>query len=132
MIGVIGVMSVSDDSREGGVDRLLSEDSDRLFTALSDRTRRRILVRLAQSPDDAGAVGRDLDLSRQAVAKQLRILENAGIVETTTQSRRHVHSVAPSRIRDVSELLGLVARGWDSRLEQVKEIAEREAGGEHS
>lgn len=103
---------------------LLSEEADRVFTALADRTRRRILVRLAQSPDDAGSVGRDLQLSRQAVAKQIRILENAGIVQATNRSRRRVHSVTPSRIGEVSELLGLVARGWDRRLEQVKARAE--------
>ncbi|WP_150460043.1 ArsR/SmtB family transcription factor [Nesterenkonia ebinurensis] len=116
-----------DDSRQDHADSLLSEEADRVFTALADRTRRRILVRLARSPDSAGAVARDLDLSRQAVAKQMRILENAGIVEAASRSHRRVHSVAPSRISEISELLGLVARGWDRRLEHVKARAEQKS-----
>ena len=45
---------------------LLTEAADEVFAALADRTRRRVLVRLAQKPDDAGAVARDLGVSRQA------------------------------------------------------------------
>ena len=89
-------------------DGLLDERSDDLFAALADRTRRRILVRLAERPDDAGAVAQDLELSRQAVAKHLRVLEEAGIVQAAMVSRRRVHTVEPARIREVSELLGLL------------------------
>jgi DNA-binding transcriptional ArsR family regulator len=94
---------------------LLGDAADRLFGALGDPTRRRILVRLAERPDDAGAVARDLDLSRQAVAKQLSLLEEAGMVSATRESRRRVHAVDASRIREISDLLGLVARGWERR-----------------
>ena len=115
-----------------GSEQLLGEAADRTFGALGDATRRRILVRLARRPDDAGAVAADLDLSRQAVAKQLRILESAGIVSASTQARRRVHTVEASRIREISDLLGLVARGWDRRLAGIAaeaERREREDGG---
>lgn len=105
-------------------DQMLSNEADAVFPALADRTRRRILVRLASAPDDAGAIARDLELSRQAVAKHLRILERAGIVSFTTKSGRHVHSVAPSKIREISDLLGAIARGWDRRLDAVRTRAE--------
>lgn len=104
---------------------LLGERADVTFAALSDRTRRRILVRLAEAPDDAGAVARDLEVSRQAVAKHLRILEDAGLVHSTRVSRRRVHDVDAARIAEVSDLLGVVARGWDRRLEAIKREAER-------
>jgi DNA-binding transcriptional ArsR family regulator len=104
---------------------LLGDAADRLFGALGAPTRRRILVRLAERPDDAGAVARDLDLSRQAVAKQLSLLEEAGMVSATRESRRRVHAVDASRIREISDLLGLVARGWDRRLAGIAAEAER-------
>lgn len=104
---------------------LLGERADATFTALSDRTRRRILVRLAETPDDAGAVARDLEVSRQAVAKHVRILEGAGLVHSTRDARRRVHDVDAARIAEVSDLLGVVARGWDRRLEGIKTEAER-------
>ena len=112
-----------------GSEQLLGESADRAFGALGDPTRRRILVRLAELPDDAGAVAADLDLSRQAVAKQLRILESAGIVSASTQARRRVHTVEATRIREISDLLGLVARGWDRRLASIAAEAERRERG---
>ena len=112
-----------------GSEQLLGESADRAFGALGDPTRRRILVRLAELPDDAGAVAADLDLSRQAVAKQLRILESAGIVSASTQARRRVHTVEATRIREISDLLGLVARGWDRRLAGIAAEAERRERG---
>ncbi len=108
-----------------GAEQLLGESADRTFGALGDATRRRILVRLAERPDDAGAVAADLDITRQAVAKQLRILESAGIVRASMQSRRRVHEVEAVRIREVSDLLGLVARGWDRRLAGIAAEAEQ-------
>ena len=103
---------------------LLTPAADEAFAALADRTRRRILVRLAEQPDDAGAVARHLGLSRQAVAKHLRVLTSAGMVQTRQDRRRQVHSVEPDRIREMSDLLGMVSRGWDRRLEVVKDLAE--------
>lgn len=113
-----------DTGRSVDADRLVGAAADELFVALADRTRRRILVRLADRPDDAGAVARDLDLTRQAVAKQMRVLEETGLVHASTDARRRVHRVDPSRIREVSDLLGVVARGWDRRLAEIKERAE--------
>lgn len=103
---------------------LLADGADEVFAALADRTRRRILVQLAERPDDAGAVARDLEVSRQAVAKHLRVLEQAGIVRASLVARRRVHRVDPSRLREVSDLLGMVAAGWDRRLASLKEQAE--------
>ena len=112
-------------------DRLLSEEADDVFGALADRTRRRVLVRLADRPDNAGAVARDLGVSRQAVAKHLRILTDSGLVHARAHQRRQVHAVRPDRIREISDLLGAVSRGWDRRLEQVRERAERMERAEH-
>ena len=58
------------------------------------------------------------------MAKHLRVLEGAGMVQAAMVSRRRVHTVEPARIREVSELLGVVAGGWDRRLTQVKGRAE--------
>lgn len=119
----------ADDPAEG----LLTAEADDVFVALADRTRRRILVRLAEQPDDAGAVALDLGVSRQAAAKQLRQLVDAGLVEVRTDRRRRVHSVETERLREISDLLGMASRGWERRLSQVKDLAEqrsREKSGE--
>ncbi|GAA1489744.1 ArsR/SmtB family transcription factor [Brachybacterium sacelli] len=104
---------------------LLGQGADATFAALADRTRRQILVRLADRPDDAGAIARDLQVSRQAVAKHLRVLEDAGIVHAARESRRRVHRVDAARVLEISDLLGVVARGWDRRLAGVAAEAQR-------
>lgn len=104
---------------------LLGEGADETFAALADRTRRQILARLAERPDDAGAIARDLEMSRQAVAKHLRILEETGFVRAAKQSRRRVHHVDAARLREISDLLGVVARGWDRRLGGIRAESER-------
>lgn len=100
-----------------------------MFTALADSTRRRILQSLVDRPDDAGALGHDLGISRQAAAKHLRVLEDAGLVTATRSSRRRVHATDPARIREVSDLLGTAARGWERRLESVAAQAESDEKG---
>ena len=115
-----------------GLSDLLAPEADGVFAALADRTRRRILVRLADQPDDAGAVAADLGISRQAVAKHLRMLVDSGLVAASPQQRRQVHAVRPDRIREISDLLGAVSRGWDRRLALVKDHAERAESAEHS
>lgn len=115
-----------------GLSGLLAPEADGVFAALADRTRRHILVRLADRPDDAGAVAADLGISRQAVAKHLRILVESGLVTASPQQRRQVHAVRPDRIREISDLLGAVSRGWDRRLALVKQRAEHAERTEHA
>lgn len=105
-------------------DLLTGPEADALFSALADPTRRRILQRLGDQPDDSGAVGRGLGISRQAAAKHLRVLEDAGLVSASRTSRRRIHTTDPERIRAVSELLGAVARGWEKRLDRIAAHAE--------
>lgn len=104
--------------------------ADAVFSALADPTRRRLLARLARRPDDAGSAAAGLGISRQAVAKHVRQLEGAGLVRSRAEGRRRVHEVDPARIREVSDLLGLVARGWDRRLADLARRAEAAAAGD--
>lgn len=115
---------MTDDPCAGDPSGLLGAEADAVFSALADRTRRRVLVRLADRPNDAGAVAADLGISRQAVAKHLSVLVASGLVSVRPERRRQVHSVDPRRIREVSDLLGAVSRGWDRRLALVQERAE--------
>ena len=99
---------------------------DSVFGALADPTRRRVVETLARGGTvTASGLAEQLPITRQAVAKHLRILEGAGLVRAARASRRRVHSVDAERILEVSDLLGIVARGWDRRLEGIREEAER-------
>jgi DNA-binding transcriptional ArsR family regulator len=61
---------------------------DRLFAALADPTRRDIVARLAAGEATVGQLAAPYDISKQAVSKHLRVLEEAGLVHRNPDARR--------------------------------------------
>lgn len=94
---------------------------DRIFKALADPTRRRIVDRLYHRPDQTlfeictGFVDEGKSLSRQAISQHLDMLEAAGLVTTTWRGRTKIHAL------DIAPL-GAAAYPW---LKQY--LAERQA-----
>ena len=73
-------------------DRSDDDRIDRLFSALADRTRRAIVVRLCDGDATLTELAEPHDMSVQAVSKHLRVLEDAGLVTRTRDAqRRPVH-----------------------------------------
>lgn len=82
---------------------------DRVFKALSDPTRRRIVDRLQELPDQSlfelCALGFAEDgkaLSRQAVSQHLDMLERAGLVRVTWAGRTKIHSLDLGPLRSAA------------------------------
>lgn len=71
----------------------MSADSlSRVFSALADPTRRDIVARLAEADATLSELAGSYDVTLQAVAKHLRVLEDAGLVSRSRQAqRRPVH-----------------------------------------
>ncbi|MDR3374906.1 MAG: winged helix-turn-helix domain-containing protein [Ancalomicrobiaceae bacterium] len=79
-------------------------DDDAVFRALADQSRRRLLDRLfARNGQTLGELCHDMDMSRQAVAKHLAILEEANLVATRWQGREKQHFINPVPIHDIAE-----------------------------
>lgn len=77
----------------------MSKDS--VFKALADKTRRRLLDRLCEkSGQSLGELCKHLDMSRQAVMKHLRILENANLVSIEWNGREKLHFLNPVPIQE--------------------------------
>jgi DNA-binding transcriptional ArsR family regulator len=64
------------------------------------------------------------DPTRQAVAKQLAVLNRAGLVEGTRRGREIRYAIRPQRLGAATRSLAQVAAEWDSRLSAIKRIAE--------
>jgi DNA-binding transcriptional ArsR family regulator len=104
-------------------------DVDELWAAVGDPTRRRILSDLlARGEASATALAGRLPVTRQAVTKQLAVLDRAGLVEGRRRGREVRYSVRPERLRVASRSLAEVAEEWDERLVAIKRIAEGMAG----
>jgi DNA-binding transcriptional ArsR family regulator len=76
------------------------DDADRVFKALADRTRRRLLDRLFERDGRTlTELETDMEMTRFGVMKHLRVLEEAGLVITRRSGREKLHFLNPVPIR---------------------------------
>lgn len=97
--------------------------AEEVFAALADPTRRGILAELAASgPATATDLASRLPITRQAIAKHLALLGEAGLVAAEPGERRRVryrlHS-APMQV--AQQFLAALARDWDRQLDALQE-----------
>jgi DNA-binding transcriptional ArsR family regulator len=103
----------------------VATDLDELLSAVADPTRRRMLdVLLDRGEATATTLAGELPVTRQAVAKQLAVLDRAGLVEGRRQGREVRYAVRPQRLGVAARSMAEVAAGWDARLSAIKRIAE--------
>jgi DNA-binding transcriptional ArsR family regulator len=103
--------------------------AEQVFTALSDPTRRAILGALASGgPATATDLADQLPISRQAIAKHLALLEEAGLVTAEPGERRRVrYRLRSTPMRVAQQFLSALARDWDQPLTQLAEHLDRSA-----
>ena len=92
---------------------------DALFGALSDRTRRGILLRLADGPAAIGELAKPFDMSLAAVGKHIRVLESAGLVKRRIVGREHVCALEAEALRTADEWLAFYRDYWTSSLDAL-------------
>jgi DNA-binding transcriptional ArsR family regulator len=98
---------------------------DALWSAIGDPTRRRMLdLLLAAGEGTATTLGRDLPVTRQAVAKHLAVLDRVGLVSATTAGREKRFRVDEDQLARAAGQLASVGSAWDARLQRIKGIAE--------
>ena len=88
---------------------------DDIYRAIADPVRRAILEELVQRNDQTlfelcmRLMGRGFTMSRQAVAKHISVLAEAGAVRTTTQGRTTIHHLDPGPLDAVRDWLATLA-----------------------
>ena len=96
-----------------------------VFAALGDETRLSVLAKLANG--EAQSISRltaGTNLTRQAVTKHLRVLEDAGIVRCLRVGRESQFALEPKPIDDVRDYLERVSKHWDDALARLKSLVE--------
>ena len=94
--------------------------SDRVFDALADPTRRRIVERIAKAPATAGELADRLPITRQAVVKHLAVLEAAGLAAGERDGRRVIYKLTPAPFVDATAWMQNVGAAWDRRVANLE------------
>jgi ArsR family transcriptional regulator, cadmium/lead-responsive transcriptional repressor len=98
---------------------------DKLWSAIADPSRRRILDLLVQRGEDtASALALEVPFTRQAVMKHLAVLAEAGLVTRDRVGREVRYRVDPDRLNEAARAMTEVASAWDGRLRAIKRLAE--------
>jgi DNA-binding transcriptional ArsR family regulator len=97
-----------------------------VFAALGDGTRLELVSRLSDGQARSiSQLSDGLELTRQGVTKHLRVLEQAGIVNSDRVGRESLFTFVPDRIEQAQTYLETVSAQWDDALSRLKSFVER-------
>jgi DNA-binding transcriptional ArsR family regulator len=97
-----------------------------LHAALADPTRESIVRVLLDGEHSVGEIADRLPISRPAVSKHLRLLENAGLVQFRTEGTRNVYAVQPAALAQLRDELD---RMWEHALRRYALVANNTRSG---
>ena len=109
----------------------MDADLDKVFKALADPARRQLLDRLhADNGQTLGQLCERMEMTRQAVTKHLKVLEEASLVVTIWRGREKLHYLNPVPIHEIAERwIGKFDRGRLRALAELKRKLEGESDG---
>jgi DNA-binding transcriptional ArsR family regulator len=104
---------------------MTAQADDELWSAIGDPSRRRVLDLLVSNGGvSASWLAGHVPFSRQAVAKHLVVLEQAGLVSRHKQGREVLYQVKADRLDQATRAMADLAAQWDRRLGAIKRLAE--------
>jgi DNA-binding transcriptional ArsR family regulator len=96
-----------------------------VFEIIAEPNRRAILSLLASSQQSVGEIERQLRMPQPTVSKHLRVLREAGIVESTVDAQRRLYQLKPDALQEVDEWLAPFRRFWAARVDALERHLDR-------
>ena len=90
------------------------------FEIIAEPNRRAILGLLVSSQQSVGDIERQLRMSQPAVSKHLRVLRDAGFVESTVDAQRRLYRLKPGPFQEVDAWLAQFRRFWSAHLDALE------------
>ena len=103
---------------------------DRVFSALSDSTRRGLLERLRERESTVCELAEPLAMSLPAVSKHLRVLETAGLLVRRVEGRTHFLKANPEPLAQAAEWIERHRRFWEGSFDRLEKLLEEPISGE--
>jgi DNA-binding transcriptional ArsR family regulator len=112
-------------SRRNSDDIAELKSSAPLFAALGDKTRLRLVSRLcSHGPMSITRLTAGSKVTRQAITKHLRVMEEAGLVQSRRHGRESVWQLEVQPLEDARRYLDLISKQWDDALGRLRSFVE--------
>jgi len=98
---------------------------DSVFEIIAEPNRRAILSLLVSSQQSVGEIERQLGMPQPAVSKHLRVLRDAGFVESTVDAQRRLYRLKPEPFQEVDMWLAQFRKFWSGHLDALERHLDR-------
>jgi DNA-binding transcriptional ArsR family regulator len=105
---------------------LLAPELTPIFHALSDTTRRSMLLELASGERTVGQLAEPFAISLAAASKHIKVLESAGLIQREVRGRAHFCRLDPGPLESAHEWLAFYERFWTARLDILDRLLREE------
>jgi DNA-binding transcriptional ArsR family regulator len=95
------------------------------FAVIAEPSRRAILSLLASSERSVGEIEEQLRLPQPSVSKHLRVLREAGFVESTVDAQRRLYRLKPEPLQEVDAWLAPFRRFWSAHVDALERHLDR-------
>jgi DNA-binding transcriptional ArsR family regulator len=96
-----------------------------VFEIIAEPNRRAILTLLVSSEQSVGEIERQLRMTQPTVSKHLRVLREAGFVESTVDAQRRLYRLKPGPFQEVDAWLAQFRRFWSAHLDALERHLDR-------
>ena len=96
-----------------------------IFEIIAEPNRRAILSLLASSQKSVGEIERQLRMSQPTVSKHLRVLRDAGFVESTVDAQRRLYRLRPEPLQELEAWLAPFRRFWSAHVDALERHLDR-------
>ena len=99
-----------------------------VFEIIAEPNRRAILSLLASSQQSVGEIDHQLRMTQPTVSKHLRVLREAGFVESMVDAQRRLYRLKPERFQEVDAWLAQFRRFWSAHVDALERHLDRMDG----
>jgi DNA-binding transcriptional ArsR family regulator len=93
-----------------------------LFQAIADPTRRAILTLLAMQALTPNAMAEKFDMSRQAVSKHIKVLQECELIKPEQSGREIYYHFNPNKIQEIDNWLSKLRKMWETQFSQLDNV----------
>ena len=104
---------------------MVTNDLTSIFAALADPTRRAILERLAVGEASAGQLAEPFGISKPAISKHLKVLENAKLIVRKKDAQWHRFQLRSESLKAASDWIARYQQYWEDQFDALAEYLDK-------